>query len=346
MFPYNHRFFDCIEPEWEFGTYEYNSQVVAAMALFPDRLKPRAEDTAQTLLARLYIEGFFDAKHPAFEGIATSPGWPHMVQSRAQLAFTKAYSVVVAEGEGSCLMFSHKKASWTNPRVNPSRMPRSLFQLGVECFLAARSQVLKHPHRFRLSETSMSLPPNHCEIVALYKLLGSKSPAERENYKHEDFVELLGKLNELGTTGSCVSVLKEPGVTGPSWSSDCVYEALEAVINRRRGSQVPGSDILLYIPQENTHGACNVQMRLHPGLRPTCHASFTKYGYALSSAEEIINLDRGNIYIISALSDLSCLMHLQLRAESDFGRVYFFRWIDPEYVCCYADGSSSPPRSP
>ena len=117
-------------------------------------------------------------------------------------------------------MFVHQKAGCAAPQVIPSQMPLDVFELGVQCFLAARTSR-------RLSFSSHASPPNHCELIALYKLLGSRSQAERENYTEDDCVRMRQKLG-----------------------TNMGYEALTCMAAKEfleigHGSRIPGSDILI-----------------------------------------------------------------------------------------------------
>ena len=229
--------------------------------------------------------------------------------------FTRSWSVIIypqyldAEGEERCAMYAHFKAASMPPLaplVVPHQMPNEIFTLGENCYHTALALGLTSP-------CGISHPPNHCELVALYGLLGSQSTPARENYTESDFAEMTQKVRKT-RSGS-----------RRGWLA-----AAEDILERGRGSQVPGSDILIYVVNSSTAPA-ELQFMNEDG-----------------SGDFVgVRLGGGNLYVVKAFDDLCHPTRITIpegAMSSGHCFAFIFRWLD--VATGYRMGSCSPPSSP
>ena len=87
-------------------------------------------------------------------------------------------------------------------------MPWSVFELGVQCFLAVRGY---------LSDPCSSAPPNHCQLLAYYAHFESKCGRHKDDHELKDFHKVLLNHQTANEAAQC-----------------------------SKGAMLPGSDVMIY----------------------------------------------------------------------------------------------------
>ena len=142
----------------------------AALGCIPHDVFPRSTDTAAVLAARLGRSGFLDDAHVLRGGNGKRKRGQSMRVRLNETTYRaprrKSWSVVVAgDPDGDAVaLFNYNAYGRTAGDVRCTAMPRPIFDLGVELWLAAK------PH---LCEASQEAPPTHCQLLFYYSLFDS-----------------------------------------------------------------------------------------------------------------------------------------------------------------------------
>lgn len=155
----------------------------AALQCVPGELLPRADDSAETLAARVGASAFLDDAHVLNKGNGKRG---HNGQKRRRLNEScmaaprrKTWSVVVGAeqvDEDGCEMvqlFNYSAFGRVAEDVRSAPMPLPVFALGEQVWLAAM------PY---LCEASRRNPPTHCQLLLYYVLFQSHMGRHRDNY--------------------------------------------------------------------------------------------------------------------------------------------------------------------
>ena len=161
---------------------EIDEETSLAMSLIPPSLRAQADDTPASLLKRLFQTEFFDnSNHPAFENIADSD-WPRAGNLGPLPPFSRSWSAVAKGphfndfGELVCSLFCLPRDGAGSSVTPPHQMPRALLPFLAGIFYSGRTK-FRVPH----AQVSTSTPPNHCEFLAFYSQLGSRTIVQRQN---------------------------------------------------------------------------------------------------------------------------------------------------------------------
>ena len=152
--------------------------VAAALECIPLNLLPKKDDTAETLAERLGSSIFLDDAHPLRGGNGKRKrGQSHRIRLNASTYSAprrKSWSVVVqgecadVDGDSVVVLYNYNAYGRTAEDVRCAPMPRPVFDLGVQLWLAAMPF---------LCDESRSAPPTHCQLL-LYSCLFNSSMGE------------------------------------------------------------------------------------------------------------------------------------------------------------------------
>ena len=180
----------------------------AAMQCVPSELLPRANDTVDTLVARVAASSFLDDAHVLNSG----NGKRGATGKRKRLNETaypqprrKSWSVVVGpeevanDGETVVSLFNYSAYGRLATDVRCDRMPLPVFSLAEQLWLAAM------PY---LCEESRKTPPTHCQLLLYYALLNSSIGRHRDNYTVRHFKAKLAShgSEEATHTNTCAGM--------------------------------------------------------------------------------------------------------------------------------------------
>ena len=152
--------------------------VAAALECIPLNLLPKKDDTEETLAQRLGSSTFLDDAHPLRGGNGKRKrGQSRRIRLNASTYSAprrKSWSVVVqgecadVDGDSVVVLYNYNAYGRTAEDVRCAPMPRPVFDLGVQLWLAAMPF---------LCDESRSAPPTHCQLL-LYSCLFNSSMGE------------------------------------------------------------------------------------------------------------------------------------------------------------------------
>ena len=175
--------------------------VAAALQCVPAEVLPRADDTRETLAARLGASKFLDDAHVLNGGNGKRGRYG---QKRRRLNETcyaaprrKSWSVVVVpqstdeDGEAVVGLFNYSAYGRLAEDVRCAPMPRPVFTLGEHVWLAAM------PY---LSVEAKRCPPTHCQLLLYYVAFESCMGRHRDNYTVRHLRAMLEGEQAAGST--------------------------------------------------------------------------------------------------------------------------------------------------
>ena len=177
------------------GASQLESAAVRAMALFPADVFPSAEDTADTLAARLGGSGFLDDIHFKKGGHGKGGATMAINKSKCRQPRRKTWSVVVDSSQDEALLFAYTQYGRKPSDWRSSPMPMEVFELLVLVWRLAM------PYLGALSRAS---PPTAVQVMMYYVLFDSNVGRHRDNFSSRDLHRWLetGKTEAVGHTVS------------------------------------------------------------------------------------------------------------------------------------------------
>ena len=167
----------CIVPELT------RFAVGAALECIPREVFPRAFDTADTLAERLSHSPFLDNAHVLVHGNGKrkrgQPMRTRLNATKYAAPRRKSWSVVVSgewidsDEDSVVALYNYNAYGRTAQDVRCAAMPRPIFDLGVQLWLAARPYLVVESHRH---------PPTHCQLLFYYSLFNSSMGRHHDNY--------------------------------------------------------------------------------------------------------------------------------------------------------------------
>ena len=178
--------------------------VASALQCVPAEVLPRADDTRQSLAARLGASAFLDDAHVLNKGNGKRGrnGQKRLRLNESCHAAPRrtSWSVVVSaehedeEGEKVVALCNYSAYGRLAEDVRCTPMPRPVLSLAEQLWLAAM------PY---LSEESRRNPPTHCQLLLYYVLFQSCMGRHRDNYTVRHLKALLqGGVGAAGSTSA------------------------------------------------------------------------------------------------------------------------------------------------
>jgi hypothetical protein len=323
-----------------------NGAVSLVMSLIPASLLAQADDTPESLLKRLFRTDFFDGNHPAFQNIVDSH-WPTATNLGPLPPFSRSWSALAngphldAVGDLVCSMFCLPTDGAGSSVAPPHQMPHQMLPFLRGIFYSGRT-----PFRVPHAEISTSTPPNHCELLAFYSLLGSRTSVRRQNNASSCTAQELEELYELEPP-------REYFFHSPHPRQEAILRS-----HSQNGPLVRGSDVLVY-----NAGPCNARIHFHmPMADPTSPAVFEAWGMDWETQRvearpcggghgEPLRYDAtttvrpDEIFVIRPLDDLLGPSFIEIEGLGHCF-LFLFRWVDEAWVRDVPLGSWSTPPSP
>ena len=190
------------------------------------------------------------------------------------------------DGNTVCTMYAYGKAnSRIRTDVMATPMPWPIFELGMQCFLSVRHV---------LTEVCAASPPNHCQMLAYYKLFNSTTRRHKDDHTKQDFHDV---LLEVTTSAEAQS--------------------------RSKGAMIPGSDVLIYSagPLPVKFSWCFTRKDGH----------FLKRERYEIDPDMQIDLRHGSVFVFKAIDDLHFYHEVSIISEeakpTDHRFAFVFRWL-------------------
>ena len=326
---------------------EIDEEVGSVISSIPAPLQAQAGDTPDSLLKRLFETNFFDGNHPAFQNIADSH-WPRATYLGPLPPFSRSWSAVAngphydALGDLVCSMFCLPPDGAGSSVAPPHQMPRALLPFLAGIFYSGR-QPFRVPH----AQISTSTPPNHCELLAFYSLLGSRTSVRRQNNASSFTAQELAELYQEPP--------REAFFHSPHPRQEAILRS-----HSQNGPLVRGSDVLVY-----NAGPCKARIHFHmPMADPTSPAVFEARSHDWETRRVEARPCGGGhgepprydataaiwpdqIFVIRPLDDLLGPSFIEIEGgEEGHCFLFLFRWVDEAWVRDVPLGSSSTPSSP
>ena len=177
--------------------------VQAALQCLPSEVLPCADDTPETLAARLGASSFLDDAHVLNKGNGkrgrNGQKRCRLNETRHRAPRRKSWSVEVdsaredEDGERVVQCFNYSAYGRLAEDVRSQPMPYPVFTLGEQLWLAAM------PY---LCEASRRNPPTHCQLLLYYVLFNSSMGRHRDNYTVRHLRAMLDGEAAAGSTSA------------------------------------------------------------------------------------------------------------------------------------------------
>ena len=311
-------------------------------ACIPNELIPRADDTVETLFARLSESDYFDVM-PVLQG---GNGGKKGSKKRVDLNDTdysmprrKTWSVLVrgehfdADHDRVRTMYLYSSSQLEPKDWQTEPMPMPVFIFGVHIFHGLRNHGM-------LSPASMHSPPNACQVLFYYGAFVPHLSRHKDNFTVREFLEVMRHCFMPQPEGLHEGDVREPRVDVEKLVADAKRkiasgECAGTPQSGSANSQLIGSDVLVY-----SMGNVDMDFRLcFPPKGDRLEASLREYDITPSYT---FPLGPGTVFVFRGLDDFlfahETSMDYQIdwypkvnpsRNPQHFYRIAFvYRWLE------------------